>query len=95
VALFTQPRLLACALLFRAHRKGVREVKRYLTVKELAEKLHVCRASIYNYIKKIPDFPQPRKIGRLSRWDAEEMDAFMSRAPRGVYGEGCDRRNIR
>jgi predicted DNA-binding transcriptional regulator AlpA len=59
----------------------------YLTVKELAEKLHVCRASVYNYLKEIPGFPQPMKIGRLSRWSAEEIDVFMESAPRGVYGE--------
>jgi predicted DNA-binding transcriptional regulator AlpA len=62
-------------------------MKQYLTIKELMGKLHVCRASIYNYLKKIPDFPQPIKIGRSSRWSAEEVDVFMDRAPRGVYGE--------
>lgn len=59
----------------------------YLTVIELAQRLRVCRASVYNYIKDIPGFPQPIKIGRLSRWSAEEVDLFMSSAPRGVYGE--------
>ncbi|MDR1509147.1 MAG: AlpA family phage regulatory protein [Synergistaceae bacterium] len=63
-------------------------MKQYLTVKALTEKLHICRASVYNYLKTIPDFPQPMKVGRLTRWDAEEIEAFMSRAPRGVYGEG-------
>ena len=66
-------------------------VKRYLTVKELAECLHVCRASVYNYLKNIPGFPQPVKVGRLSRWDFEEIECFMKSAPRGVYGEGHDR----
>jgi predicted DNA-binding transcriptional regulator AlpA len=66
-------------------------VKRYLTVKELAECLHVCRASVYNYLKNIPDFPQPVKVGRLSRWDFEEIEFFMKSAPRGVDGEGHDR----
>jgi predicted DNA-binding transcriptional regulator AlpA len=65
----------------------VGEVKQYLTVKELAERLHVCRASVYNYLKTIPNFPQPMKVGRLSRWSSEEIEAFMSHAPRGVYGE--------
>jgi len=63
-------------------------MSQYLTVKELAEKLHVCRASVYNYLKEIPGFPQPIKIGRrASRWSAEEVDSFMSSAPRGVYGK--------
>jgi predicted DNA-binding transcriptional regulator AlpA len=60
----------------------------YLTVMDVAEKLHICRASVYNYVKGIPGFPQPIKIGRLSRWNAEEIDVFMGNAPRGVYGEG-------
>jgi predicted DNA-binding transcriptional regulator AlpA len=59
----------------------------YLTVKELAEKLHVCRASIYNYLKTVPGFPQPIKVGRMTRWRDEEVETFMSNAPRGVYGE--------
>lgn len=63
-------------------------MKEYLTIKDLEDKLHVCRASIYNYLKKIPDFPQPRKVGRNSRWDPDEMEKFMNNAPRGVYGEG-------
>jgi predicted DNA-binding transcriptional regulator AlpA len=63
-------------------------VKQYLTVKELAEKLHVCRASIYNYLQTVPNFPRPIKVGRMSRWNSEEIEAFMNNAPRGVYGEG-------
>jgi predicted DNA-binding transcriptional regulator AlpA len=66
----------------------VGKVNQYLTVKDLAEKLHVCRASIYNYLKNIPGFPQPIKVGRMSRWNAEEIELFMNSAPRGVYGEG-------
>ena len=63
-------------------------MKQYLTVKELADYLHVCRASVYNYLKTVPGFPQPVKVGRLSRWNLEEIELFMKSAPRGVYGEG-------
>jgi predicted DNA-binding transcriptional regulator AlpA len=91
VALFTLPRLLVYALLCRASGKGVAELKRYLTIKELAEELHICRASVYNYLKTVPGFPQPMKVGRLSRWDGGEVELFMSRAPRGVYGESNGR----
>jgi predicted DNA-binding transcriptional regulator AlpA len=73
----------------------VGKVKQYLTVKELSEKLHVSRASSYNYLRKIPGFPQPKKVSRLSRWDPEEVETFMSRVPRGVYGEGNERRGAR
>jgi predicted DNA-binding transcriptional regulator AlpA len=70
-------------------------MKKYLTVKDLEENLHVCHATIYNYLKKIPGFPQPQKVGRLSRWDPEEIERFMSNTPRGVYGEGGSRRDIK
>jgi predicted DNA-binding transcriptional regulator AlpA len=63
-------------------------VSQYLTVKDVAKKLNICRASVYNYLKAVPGFPQPMKLGRMSRWSAEEVDSFMSSAPRGVYGEG-------
>ena len=62
-------------------------VSQYLTVKELADKLNICKASVYNYIKK-PDFPQPYKLGRLTRFKSDEIDAYMANVPRGVYGEG-------
>jgi predicted DNA-binding transcriptional regulator AlpA len=91
VALLTQPWLLAHVFQPSVRGKGVVAVKRYLTVKELAECLHICRASVYNYLKNIPNFPQPVKVGRLSRWDFEEIEFFMKSAPRGVYGEGHDR----
>jgi predicted DNA-binding transcriptional regulator AlpA len=82
---------LAYALQPSVSGKVVGAVKRYLTVKELAECLHVCRASVYNYLKNIPNFPQPVKVGRLSRWDFDEIEFFMKSAPRGVYGEGHDK----
>jgi predicted DNA-binding transcriptional regulator AlpA len=70
-------------------------MKKYLTIEDLEENLHVCRATIYNYLKKISGFPQPQKLNRLSRWDPEEMERFMNSAPRGVYGEGTGRRNAK
>jgi predicted DNA-binding transcriptional regulator AlpA len=62
-------------------------VRQYLNIKELTKKLRICPASVYNHMKTIPEFPQPIKIGRSSRWDAEEVDNFMNKAPRGAYGE--------
>jgi excisionase family DNA binding protein len=57
---------------------------RFLTVREVAERLHVCRASIYLWLKR--DFPQPRKFGRTSRWRASELEEWIGKRPRGVYG---------
>jgi excisionase family DNA binding protein len=58
---------------------------RFLTVKEVAERLHVCRASIYLWLKH--GFPQPLKFGRSSRWRAAELEEWIRKRPKGVYGE--------
>jgi predicted DNA-binding transcriptional regulator AlpA len=81
-----QPRLLALALRPFVCGEEVGKVKQYLRVLDVAAMLHVCRATIYNYLKKIPGFPQPMKVGRLSLWDSEEIELFMENAPRGVSG---------
>ena len=61
------------------------EADRYLTIKEVAERLNVCRASIYLWLKK--GFPQPRKFGRASRWSALELEEWIRARPTGAYGE--------
>ena len=61
---------------------------KYVTIKNVAEKLGICRASVYNYVQQVSGFPQPVKIGRLTRFNDEEIDVFMkNKAPRGVNGE--------
>lgn len=65
-----------------------REEDRFLTIQEVAERLHVCRASIYGWLKK--GFPQPTKLGRASRWSATELEEWLRTRPRGVYGEKAD-----
>ncbi|MDR1137928.1 MAG: helix-turn-helix domain-containing protein [Synergistaceae bacterium] len=62
-----------------------RHEDRFLTVKEVAERLHVCRASIYPWLKQ--GFPQPLKFGRSSRWRAAELEEWIRNCPKGVYGE--------
>jgi excisionase family DNA binding protein len=62
-----------------------REGDHFLTVKEVAERLHVCRASIYLWLRR--GFPQPRKFGRASRWSSFELDEWLKGRPKGVYGE--------
>ncbi|MDL2263885.1 helix-turn-helix domain-containing protein [Synergistaceae bacterium OttesenSCG-928-I11] len=62
-----------------------REEDQFLTVKEVADRLHVCRASIYLWLKK--GFPQPLKFGRASRWRSTEVDGWVRSRPKGAYGE--------
>jgi excisionase family DNA binding protein len=57
----------------------------FLTVKEVAERLHVCRASIYLWLKQ--GFPQPLKLGRASRWSSAEVEEWLRTRPKGAYGE--------
>jgi prophage regulatory protein len=63
---------------------------RFLTVKEVAERLHVCRASIYLWLRR--GFPQPLKLGRASRWRAAEVEDWLEARPKGPYGEFCGNR---
>jgi predicted DNA-binding transcriptional regulator AlpA len=60
---------------------------RQLDVKDVAKKLKICRATVYNLVKNNPDFPSQRKINRAARWDEGEIDAFLEKCPRGAYGE--------
>jgi predicted DNA-binding transcriptional regulator AlpA len=58
----------------------------FLMIQEVAEKLHVCRASIYSWAKA-GVFPQPLKFGSSSRWSALELEEWLRTRPKGAYGE--------
>ena len=60
---------------------------RYITIKEVAELLRVCRASIYSWAKA-GLFPQPIKFGTASRWSLQEIEDWVKTRPKGAYGEG-------
>jgi predicted DNA-binding transcriptional regulator AlpA len=60
----------------------------YLSVIEVAQKLKLCRATIFNLAKKDATFPLQHKFGRSSRWLESEIIAWAEQAPRGAYGEG-------
>jgi predicted DNA-binding transcriptional regulator AlpA len=36
------------------------------------------RASIYRYIKTVPDFPQPVKVGASTRFRLSDVQAFIA-----------------
>jgi len=48
---------------------------RYITVKEVAKRLQVCKASIYAWAKR-DLFPQPMKFGSSSRWSLLEVEEW-------------------
>lgn len=50
-------------------------MKQFLTIKDLADRYGVSRASIYNHIKA-GRFPQGVFIGRSHRWSVKELEAF-------------------
>ena len=60
---------------------------RMLNVREVAEKLGCCKASVFNWSRD-GIIPQQRKLGRATRWGEEELNQCMSRLPVGSYGEG-------
>ena len=54
-----------------------------LTPDEAALYLNVCRATIYNWGKQDPSFPQRRKKGpRLVIFDRTEIDAWLASLPK-------------
>ena len=63
----------------------IREGDRFLTIEEVAERLHVCRASIYVWLKH--GFPRPLKFGKASRWKSIDIEEWIKTRPKGVYGE--------
>jgi prophage regulatory protein len=60
-------------------------VQKLLNVNEVAERLGVCRASVYAFARR-DDFPKQIKLGRCSRWSEDEVVAWVESAPRGAYG---------
>jgi len=60
---------------------------RYITIKDVAERLRICRASIYSWAKA-GMFPQPKKFGSSSRWSLLEIEEWVKTRPKGAYGEG-------
>ena len=62
------------------------EEDRLLTVKEVAEMLQVCDATVYRWAK-YEDFPKQKKFGRASRWSKREMNEYQRTRKIGAYGE--------
>ncbi|WP_431196867.1 helix-turn-helix transcriptional regulator [Pseudomonas baetica] len=46
-----------------------------MTIEDLISELRLSRATIYRIIKR-DGFPQPHKIGKLSRWRKTEVEAY-------------------
>lgn len=52
------------------------QIPQHISVQRMADKLEVCRATIYNMIKR-GELPPLRKMGRNSRWRVEELTPYM------------------
>ncbi len=49
-----------------------------ITVKQVAERLTVSRATVWRYVAKKSDFPQPIKLSPgCSRWRDDEIEQWM------------------
>ena len=60
---------------------------KFLTIDELATALGgLGRASIYRHIKALPGFPQPVKVGSLTRFRQSDVQAYI-RGDRGISGD--------
>lgn len=51
---------------------------RLLTVKDVATMLHLGQRSIWKF-SACGELPAPISIGRLKRWDRQDMDAWIAR----------------
>lgn len=50
-----------------------------LTLDELSNALGgIGRATLYRHIKKIPNFPQPVKVGAATRFRQSDVEAFIN-----------------
>lgn len=65
-----------------------RNDRRLLSATQIAEWIGKHRSWIYREVRETR-FPQPRKIGGTSRWDVDEVQAWIDCQPRGV-GETHD-----
>ena len=66
--------------------------QKLLSVDEVAAKLGVCRASVYNLSKNsaITGFPLQYKLGKTARWGQDDVDQWLAEcAPRGAHGQGA------
>lgn len=52
-----------------------------LTADEAADLLGVERRSIYTYVRRMPGFPQPTKIGRTLLFDEQELLGWRAKHP--------------
>jgi prophage regulatory protein len=60
--------------------------KKYYRAKEIALICGLGRTTIYGYVKR-GLFPEPLKIGWLSLWKKEDVDAFLEKLEKGGLKE--------
>jgi excisionase family DNA binding protein len=60
--------LMSTIINFSSHKK--------MNIDEVIKYLGICRSSIFEFIKK-GNFPKPMKIGRLSKFDKDEIDSWL------------------
>ena len=51
---------------------------KWLNVKEIAELLDCCVSTVWDSIKKVPDYPQPYKLSRkITRFRLSEVESYI------------------
>jgi predicted DNA-binding transcriptional regulator AlpA len=56
------------------------EPRRWMSTKEVTQYIGICPATLYRLINE-QGFPRPRKLGHLSRWLRDEIDAHLMALP--------------
>ena len=55
---------------------------RLLDVRDVVRSLRVSRSTVYELLRKDPDFPRPIKIGSSTRWLQRDIGAYVQRKRR-------------
>ena len=48
-----------------------------LDVRDVVRSLRVSRSTVYELVRRDPDFPRPIKIGSSTRWLQQDIDAYV------------------
>lgn len=54
-----------------------------MTVKDVCRTLGISRSTLYARLDSDPSFPRPLKIGGLTRFREDELEAWLDAQPRG------------
>ena len=55
----------------------------HFTRQQVAERYRACETTINNWLREMPDFPRPFRVGKKLLWRLEDLLAFEAKAIEG------------